>query len=535
VTLTGTDALGHVITPRVVTTDATGSYTIDNLLSGTYTLTETQPAGYTDGKDSIGTSNGSPSGQDSTTGIALGAGVAATGYNFGELGATDLTIAKTDGVTEVQPGQVITYTVTVSNQGVQDAAGVVVTDEFPAGDLEFISASNGGAYDPLTGEISWQLGDVTANGQEVVALTIQARVKDVVLAGHERVTNVVTVSDDGTVPDSDPANNRASDEDRLVAQPDLYVVKTDHLTTAQVGQTVTYTITGGNAGNQIAEGVTVSDLLPPGLRFVSASGGGRLVNGQVVWKLGDLQPGDSFQITVRVVVEETAAGKSAHNTAKIDDRFGSFEDPTPRNNHSSDDTAIPKRPYVGTPPPPYVGPAPLFYDLFNSGHNTHFRSFAPLENPSMQPASVLDVWRDPILPLAPIYSGEADPGSTLVIELYNANGDRVGEQTVVVDAGGNWLASFPSSQIKDYPSGVRITEYAAPYASPTTSGRNLRNFFAPALNAGQFSFGGQDSTPLDPRATAPLLSGLNLANPLELGDVKYGSELLPATGTPGGY
>jgi hypothetical protein len=148
---------------------------------------------------------------------------------------------------------------------------------------------------------------------------------------------------------------------------------------------------------------------------------------------------------------------------------------------------------------------------------------------------VLDVWREPILPLAPIYSGEADPGSTLVIELYNANGDRVGEQTVVVDAGGNWLASFPSSQIKDYPSGVRITEYAAPYASPTTSGRNLRNFFAPALNAGQFSFGGQDSTPLDPRAAAPLLSGLNLANPLELGDVKYGSELLPATGAPGGY
>ncbi|HEV7403125.1 MAG TPA: SdrD B-like domain-containing protein [Chthoniobacteraceae bacterium] len=536
VTLTGTDALGRPVT-RTAMTNATGDYTIDNVLSGTYTLTETQPAGYTDGKDSIGTSNGTPSGTDSTTGIALGAGVAATGYNFGELGATDLTIAKTDGVTETQPGQLITYTVTVSNQGVQDAAGVVVSDQFPTGDLDFVSASNGGVFDPQTGTITWQLGNVTGSGQEVVTLTIQARVKDVVLAGHEKVTNVVTVTDDGTVPDSDPTNNRATDEDRLIAQPDLYVVKTDHLTTAKVGQTTTYTITGGNAGNQVAEGVTVTDLLPPGLRFVSASRGGRLVNGQVVWKLGDLQPGDSFQVTVSVVVEEAAAGKNAHNTAKIDDRFGSFEDRTPRNNRSSDDTSIPALPPPVTPPPvPRVGQQ-LFYDLFNSGHNVNFRSFDRHDNSDLfaRPASVLDVWRDPVLPLAPIYSGEADPGSTLVIELYNANGDRIGEQTVVVDAGGNWLVTFPSSHLKDYPSGVRITEYAAPYASPTTSGRNLRNFFAPALNAGQFAFGGQDSTPLDPRATAPLLSGLNLANPLELGDVKYGSELLPATGAPGGY
>src|SRR5262249_6033957 len=131
--------------------------------------------------------------------------------------------------------------------------------------------------------------------------------------------------------------------------------------------------------------------------------------------------------------------------------------------------------------------------------------------------SPVDNYRPAILPIAPVYSGAADPGATLVVEIYNANGERIGEQTVMVDAGGNWLATFPNSQVRDYPASVRIVELPAPYSPAADSGRNLRNYFAPVLNPGQFSFGGQDSTPLDPREDAPLLGTLNIANPLELG------------------
>lgn len=145
-----------------------------------------------------------------------------------------------------------------------------------------------------------------------------------------------------------------------------------------------------------------------------------------------------------------------------------------------------------------------------------------------------DNYRPALLPLAPIYSGEADPGSTLVLVVYNANGDQIGEQTVVVDTGGNWMATFPNSTVRDFPASVSIVELPAPYSTGASSGRNLRNYFAPVLNPGQFSFGGQDTTPLDPRAEAPLLSTLNLAEPLGLEDVKYGSEMLPAAGSPGG-
>ncbi len=465
--------------------------------------------------------------------IPLGAGVAATGYNFGELGATDLTIAKTDGLTHVRPGQLITYTVTVSNQGVQDAAGVVVTDQFPAGDLQFVSASNGGVYDAKTHTITWQLGDVTGLDQQTITLNVVAKVRTVVPAGAETVTNTVTVHDDGTSgPDAHPQDNTAHDTDRILAAPDLYVTKTDNLEYVKVGQQDTYTITGGNAGQQVGEGVIITDTLPPGLRFVSASNGGRLVNGQVIWNVGNLAPGQRFSLTVTVVVESVPGAAGVHdiiNTVTINDRFGSFEDPTPSNNTATDHTQ------AGGETAPGPGYA---FDTFHNfaEEGVHFfrdpcevrDRFAHYTNPT-------DNYRPAILPIAPVYSGAADPGATLVVEIYNANGERIGDQTVMVDAGGNWLASFPSSEVRDYPASVRIVELPAPYSPAAAAGRNLRNYFAPVLNPGQFNFGGQDGTPLDPRAVDPLLDAVNLANPLELGPAKYGGELLPTAAAPGGY
>ena len=57
VTLMGTDDLGNPVT-LTTTTAADGTYSFSNLRPGTYKVTETQPVGYLDGKDSAGTSGG---------------------------------------------------------------------------------------------------------------------------------------------------------------------------------------------------------------------------------------------------------------------------------------------------------------------------------------------------------------------------------------------------------------------------------------------------------------------------------------------
>ena len=59
-----------------------GTYHFQQLLPGTYSLTEIDPTGYIDAKDTIGTASGTV-GHDTFTGITLGEGVQATGYDFG--------------------------------------------------------------------------------------------------------------------------------------------------------------------------------------------------------------------------------------------------------------------------------------------------------------------------------------------------------------------------------------------------------------------------------------------------------------------
>ena len=74
------------------TTDANGRYGFTNLVPGTYTVVEMQPAGWTDGKDSVGVgaSGGlGTAGNDVINNITLVAGDAATEYNFGERRPAD--------------------------------------------------------------------------------------------------------------------------------------------------------------------------------------------------------------------------------------------------------------------------------------------------------------------------------------------------------------------------------------------------------------------------------------------------------------
>ncbi len=68
---------------RSVVTDVYGVYLFDNLSSGTYVITETQPGNYIDGKETLGNKGGTV-GSDKFTGIVLAAGASGTGYHFGE-------------------------------------------------------------------------------------------------------------------------------------------------------------------------------------------------------------------------------------------------------------------------------------------------------------------------------------------------------------------------------------------------------------------------------------------------------------------
>jgi uncharacterized delta-60 repeat protein len=87
-TLTGTDDLGRQVS-RTMSTDAQGIYEFLDLRPGNYNLTETQPSGFVDGRESLGTVNGLPSGDatidDQFRDVVFPApGSDGVNYNFGE-------------------------------------------------------------------------------------------------------------------------------------------------------------------------------------------------------------------------------------------------------------------------------------------------------------------------------------------------------------------------------------------------------------------------------------------------------------------
>jgi hypothetical protein len=92
VLLTGTDDLGNPVS-LAQTTTADGAYVFLGLRPGTYRVTETQPAGYLQGIDTVGTAGGSLAAADQFL-VPLGPQVNGLNYNFGEQPAATGSVKK---------------------------------------------------------------------------------------------------------------------------------------------------------------------------------------------------------------------------------------------------------------------------------------------------------------------------------------------------------------------------------------------------------------------------------------------------------
>ncbi len=128
-----------------------------------------------------------------------------------ENASPDLSISKTDGQTTVQPGQTLTYTLTITNLGTQEAVGIVLTDTLAAETI-FVAAGEGGSE--ADGLVSWPLFNLA--GGAVTRRTVVVRVKDSLPFGVDTIVNTAYVIDDGSHgPDPSPDNNSATDIDAV--------------------------------------------------------------------------------------------------------------------------------------------------------------------------------------------------------------------------------------------------------------------------------------------------------------------------------
>jgi uncharacterized repeat protein (TIGR01451 family) len=98
---------------------------------------------------------------------------------------------------------------------------------------------------------------------------------------------------------------------------DLSTTKTVNNAAPASGSNITYTLGVSNAaGSATATGVTVTDLLPLGTTFVSATGSGTYNSGTGVWSVGTITAGQTLNLTITATVT-ASAGTTITNSAEV--------------------------------------------------------------------------------------------------------------------------------------------------------------------------------------------------------------------------
>jgi uncharacterized repeat protein (TIGR01451 family) len=232
--------------------------------------------------------------------------------NFANLAQTDLGIVKSESPDPAIAGLQLTYTLKSTNSGPSTATGVTVTDTLPAG-VSYVSATaSQGTVEFSNGVLTVQLGSL-ASGASATATVVVS-----VAPGATGVlTNTAVITGHETDPNLE--NNTSTVTTQLGAQIDLAIVKTDSPDPVTAGQQLTYTLKSTNTGPSNATGVTITDTLPPGVSYVSATssqGAVSFAGGTVTVGLGNLAVGASATTTIVVAVNSATTG-SITNTAVI--------------------------------------------------------------------------------------------------------------------------------------------------------------------------------------------------------------------------
>jgi uncharacterized repeat protein (TIGR01451 family) len=256
--------------------------------------------------------------------------------------------------TTVLAGTAIDCTVFVDNHGPSSARGVVVDDTMLASGSFVVSNVSpalgtgipGCTLATVTGgqSLTCRLADLdpasaTATGRAVMSYRLTAT------EGMD-IDNVAVVRSD--TPDPNVANDAAVVPLTVTAVADLSIAKSAPAS-ADAGTDVTWTITVANAGPSTATNVIVTDILPPGVEYRSATvstGSGSCTAGvpgdadqPITCGLGTMGPsGPSASRTIEIVarIDPDTTGILGNDTRIT----SSTLDPNSANNFSHSDTMV---------------------------------------------------------------------------------------------------------------------------------------------------------------------------------------------------
>ena len=237
----------------------------------------------------------------------------------------DLNVTKEVSEQIAHIGDIVTWTITVINNGPDGAINSTAIDSLPAG-LIYDSDDSNGAYDPKTG--IWNIGNLSAGSS--ATLTI----KTIVNASNVTITNNVNVTSD--IYDPNETNNKDNDSVPVEPECDLEIIKIVSNKTIHKGDKVIWTLIVTNHGPDAAMNVVVTDKLPNGLAYVSDNVKGAYNPKTGIWKVGNLAKGQSATLNIVSLVKTT--NKTITNLANVS---SDTYDPNEDNNKANNSTTVP--------------------------------------------------------------------------------------------------------------------------------------------------------------------------------------------------
>jgi uncharacterized repeat protein (TIGR01451 family) len=258
----------------------------------------------------------------------------------------DVAVVQAISKQQPNPGDMVTYTITVTDNGPNNATNLTIADVLPldpTNGLSYASNDSGGSYNVGSGV--WTIGTLNNGGSVTLHITATYNAGSGIF-----VTNTASIR---SVDQYDPvtSNNSAS-----VATPgsgaDLKITKTDGQgNSVNAGGAVTYTITVTNLSGTTVSGATVTDTLPGILNGVtdswqvtsytgtaSSSAGLNVPRGGNISDSVHLAVNDSITYTLTATISPTATG-TLSNTALVTPPAG-VNDTDNSNNSATDDATV---------------------------------------------------------------------------------------------------------------------------------------------------------------------------------------------------
>ena len=240
---------------------------------------------------------------------------------------------KTKDPLKVEPGDKVTYYLTITNTSDATAFDVDVKDTVPNGLILVEDSIRGGESHDLNGrEIIWHLGDLASGASQVVEFTV------IVPTEGSRWINGASTS--YIPPDPEDPDKPGPEEDRTpdipsneveIEKSEIRIRKTQYvgdngdqategLLSVKPGDVITYRLTVTNESDGEATDVIVTDQIPEGLTLVngSISDGGTVGSDDIItWKLGTLGGGESKTVQFKATVPQVDEAAIWRNIAYV--------------------------------------------------------------------------------------------------------------------------------------------------------------------------------------------------------------------------